>query len=142
MIGRREFGIAGLSAMAMAAIVNPTEGADPPNRSPLFDECAEVCSKCQRICDACARHCATLTGEGKSHHLATLRSCLDCADVCSAASHIVARNGVFSSQICTACADVCAKCAAECDKHATDTTMMQCAKQCRACEKACRDMLK
>src|SRR5262249_420685 len=86
--------------------------------------------------------CATLLSEGKSHHLASLRTCLDCADVCSAASHIVARNGVFSGQICTACADTCAKCAAECDKHGNDPIMVQCAKEGRACEQACREMVK
>jgi hypothetical protein len=129
-------------AIMMAAIDNRSEGADQANRDKVFDECAEACSKCQRTCDACARHCATLISEGKSHHMATLRTCLDCADVCSAASRIVARKGVFSGQICTACADTCTKCATECDKHASDEIMVQCAKECRVCEKACREMLK
>jgi len=142
MMGRREFGIAGVSSLALAAFHNRTEGADQANRDKVFDECAEACSKCQRTCDACARHCATLISEGQRHHLATLRTCLDCADLCSAASHIVARKGVFSGQVCTACADACAKCAAECDKHASDTIMVQCAKDCRVCENACREMLK
>ena len=142
MIGRREFGMIGLSALAVAVVHDPTSAADSTKRETSIDACAEACSKCQRTCDACARHCATKIGEGSGHHMATLRTCLDCADVCSAASRIVARNGVFSNQICTACADACAKCAAECDKHASDAIMLECAKQCRACETACREMLK
>lgn len=142
MIGRRALGTACLSALALAVMYSSTAGADPASRQTLLDKCAEACSKCQRSCDACARHCATQLGEGKSHHMATLRTCLDCADICAAASRIVARNGVFSGPICTACADACAKCAAECDKHASDTIMKECAEQCRACEKACREMLK
>src|SRR4051794_11478654 len=142
MIGRREFRVAAVMVLALATIANPILGADSADREKLFDECAEACFKCQRICDVCAQHCMTQMGEGKSHHMASLRACLDCADICSTASRIVARKGVFSTQICAACADSCTKCAAECDKHGTDAIMTQCAKQCRACETACREMLK
>lgn len=142
MIGRREFGLAGLSTIALAAIEAKSLAADAKGgHQHMFAECAEACSDCQRECDACATHCATLLSEGKKDHLMTLQTCQDCADICSAAAQIVARNGVFGTIICAACADACAKCAGACEKHASDTMMAACAKECRECEKACRDMV-
>ena len=70
----------------------------------------------------------------------SLRTCLDCADFCSAAAQMVARHGAFSQLICDSCAIACARCAAECDKHKGDKHMEACAAECRKCEKACRDM--
>lgn len=74
--------------------------------------------------------------------MTTLATCQDCADVCVAASQIVARGGPFAAEICVACADVCADCAKECEKFPDDQHMKECAEECRECEKACRDMVK
>jgi hypothetical protein len=106
-----------------------------------INECSKACSACQLECDSCAHHCGVLMSEGHKDHVATLRSCLDCADICSAAAQIVARQGVFDKLICEPCAEDCAKCAAECEKHASDPIMADCAKACRACEKACKEMV-
>jgi len=89
----------------------------------------------------CAAHCAKLVSEGKKEHLATLKTCQDCATVCSAAASIVARMGPFSDTICKSCADACKRCGDECDKLKDDPMMKKCADECRKCEKACRDML-
>ena len=70
-----------------------------------LEECAEACNECQRECDACAQHCAMLLGAGKKEHMATLQSCQDCADICTAAARIVARGGAYMKIICMACAD-------------------------------------
>ena len=78
---------------------------------------------------------------GKHEHMTTLATCQDCADVCSAASHVVARGGPFAALICNACADACARCAKECEAFKDDDHMQQCAKECRKCEKACREMI-
>src|SRR5260221_4260170 len=101
MIGRREFALAGLSAAAWAA-VQTVGGADDKNNAgstaeaEAFDACAKACSDCQRDCDASATHCAELLAKGEHHHLPALMSCRDCADACSAASQIVARQGPFA----------------------------------------------
>jgi hypothetical protein len=83
-----------------------------------------------------------MLAEGKKEHLETLKTCSDCATICSAASCVVAKAGPMSDLICTACAETCKRCGDACEKHAADPIMKQCATECRECEKACREMLK
>jgi hypothetical protein len=160
MIGRREFGAAGLSAAAALVAMQapgfakekerPTRSAKPGNNeSPehgehdkAFEACAKACSDCQRACDSCASHCAHEVHAGNAEHMPTLSTCLDCADFCATASRISARGGVFADLICGACADACDRCAKECEKMTHDEHMAMCAKQCRDCEAACRKMIK
>ena len=163
MMGRREFGMAGLSAAAVLAM-QASGVAQPGNRDQrgsrggadraagaahdhghddhgMSDECARACSDCQRECDACANHCTDLLTQGRREHAETLRVCQDCADICATAAGIVARRGPFSAQICTACADTCAACGEHCESHGEhDETMKRCAEACRRCEEACRQM--
>jgi len=141
---RRDF--VALTAAISAAGVLSLNAADkhdhhgPIDKSPNM-VCAQACSDCQRMCASCTQHCAHQVSEGKKEHLATLKSCQDCADVCAVAASIVARGGPYTADICKLCADVCAKCATECEKFATDTHMKMCADECRKCEAACRKML-
>jgi len=107
-----------------------------------FKDCAKACDDCARSCDECGAHCGKMLAEGKKDHLVTLRTCQDCATICSATSCILSRGGPFSDMICVACADACKRCGDECDKHAAhDPVMKACAEECRRCEKACRTML-
>ena len=141
MMGRRAFGLAGLSAIGLAAMEGSLfakEGGDAGHDDMT---CAKACSDCQRMCDLCATHCAHLLAEGKKDHLTTLATCRDCADLCAVAAQIVARGGPFAALICRACADACAGCAKECEKFPDDAHMKTCAAECRKCEKACRTML-
>ena len=91
---------------------------------------------------AVVTHCARLLSEGKKEHLATLGTCQDCANVCTAAAQIVSRGGPFSALICESCAEACARCRKECEKFAGDQHMKKCADECQKCEKACREMAK
>jgi hypothetical protein len=104
--------------------------------------CAKACSDCQRECDMCATHCTHLISEGKKEHLASQRTCLDCANICATAAQITSRHGPFASLICEPCAEACNRCAKECEKHPDDQHMKRCAEECRRCEKACRTMVK
>lgn len=154
MMGRREFGLAGLSAAAVlatrgAAFAQPAgrqggtaAAAEGHGDHAMFDECAKACGDCQRECDACANHCTDLLSQGKKEHAETLRTCQDCADVCATAASIVARKGPFSADICKACADACAKCGEACEQFNQDPMMKRCAEECRRCEEACREMLR
>lgn len=147
MIGRREFAVAGLSAVALAALEGRTSAADKPHGdhsavNKMFRDCAEACSDCQRECDACSSHCARHVSMGHKDHLTTLMTCQDCANFCAAAAQIVSRGGPFADLICSACAEACARCGKECEKFPDDDTMKQCAEECRKCEKACRNMTK
>ena len=147
MLKRRDFAAVGMSAAALAAMQASGFAADKDHKhahghdGPHMD-CAKACSACQRECDACASHCAEHLAKGHKEHLATLQTCRDCADFCSAAAEIVARGGPFAALICEACAEACKRCGKACDKFDDDDMMKACAKECRQCEKACREMLK
>lgn len=120
----------------------PTEGRGEDHHQHAMLACAKACSDCQRACDSCATHCAHLLVDGRKEHLATLQSCQDCADVCTAAAKIVARGGPLVKQTCQACAEACDLCARNCEKFPDDKHMKMCAEECRKCEKACREMIK
>ncbi len=147
MMPRREFTLAGLSAGALAGLpitATAQERKSPGGAGPAdhFETCAAACSDCQRTCDVCTTHCAELLAHGERHHLATLMACRDCADLCSAAAHIVARHGAFAALVCQSCGEACLRCAKECEQHGKDDPVMtRCAQECRVCEKACREML-
>src|SRR5579871_2084657 len=106
-----------------------------------FAQCAKACTDCLRECESCANHCAHLVAEGKKDHLTTLGTCADCAEFCTSAAKIVARQGPMAGTICESCAKACDTCGAACEKFPQDEHMKQCAKACRDCAKACRDML-
>lgn len=134
-------GLLALSGATPADDKKAPAGGD--KHAAMFAECAKACDDCARKCDECAAHCAKLIAGGDKHHLATLKTCQDCAAICRAASSIVSKQGPFSDIICTACADACKKCGDACEKHGGDDPMMKaCAAECRKCEKACREMLK
>jgi hypothetical protein len=142
---RRQFAVAGLSAAALATMgqVSPGQEQRQQGQANSFRDCAKACSDCQRECDSCASHCAEMMTSHPGHnHQTTLRTCLDCADVCAAASRIVSRGGPFSGQICEACAEVCKRCGEACQQHAGDKTMQACAEECKRCEEACRNMVR
>lgn len=149
MVNRREFGVAGLSVVALAALKGSAFAQGKTNASgehaehdDVLQACAKACSDCQRACDMCTTHCAHLLAEGKKEHATTLATCQDCADFCVAASQVAARGGPFAALICESCAEACARCAKECEKFPDDKHMKMCAEECRKCEKACREMVK
>ena len=148
MIGRREFGLTGLSAVALAAFEGSVFAQAPqaggritwntmpcfrlvPRRVPIVS----VRATCAR------RIVPTSFMPGTKEHMTTLATCQDCADFCAAASQIVSRGGPFAAEICKACAEACAMCAKECEKFPDDEHMKMCAVECRKCEKACREMV-
>jgi hypothetical protein len=104
--------------------------------------CAKACSDCQRECDMCSFHCSTLLAEGQRDHIASMRSCQDCAAICAASAQIVSRGGPYSGLICEVCAKACDHCAKTCEKFPKDEHMKKCAEECRKCQKACQDMAK
>jgi hypothetical protein len=144
MITRRDFAVAGAAVGALAAVtqsqVAQAQAVAGGARSDM-EACAKACSDCQRACDLCSTHCAHQVHAGKAEHMKTLMTCQDCADVCAAASQVVARGGPFAVTICKACADVCAECAKACEAFPDDAHMKMCAQECRKCEKACREMV-
>jgi hypothetical protein len=148
MVHRRTLTLAATIAAIAELISSGHAGVETKKPQPkagthheAFDKCAKACNDCQRICDACATHCAHLIAQGKKEHVKTLQTCRDCADFCSAAAEIVARNGPFADLICKSCAEACNRCGKACDEFKDDDMMRKCAEECFRCEKACQEML-
>lgn len=147
MIGRREFGLAGLSAVSAVALQSVfaqqarAQGPGHAEHDHHFEACARACGECQQACASCATHCARMLHSGSKEHITTLQTCQDCADFCAAAAHIVARGGPFAVLVCEGCVEACARCAKECERFPKDAHMKACAEQCRKCEKACREVI-
>jgi hypothetical protein len=141
---RRHFMAVAGAGIAGAVSNSALAQQEPKSKSSgdaAMQKCAAECYDCAQECDACAAHCVEMVGSGKQGHMATLRSCLDCADICRAAGAASARSGVHAATICKACAEVCEACATACEKHKDDDVMVKCAKACRDCAKACKNML-
>jgi hypothetical protein len=128
------------AAVTLTTLVALTPAVRADNHEHYL-KCAKACDDCARICDMCAIHCSMHVAAGHKDHLLTLRTCLDCATTCRAASSITSRMGPYSDLICQACAEVCKRCGDACAKFPDDEVMKQCAEECRKCEQACRDML-
>src|SRR5262249_31518115 len=106
------------------------------------ESCMKACAACARQCESCFNHCAHLVAQGRKEHLSTLKTCVDCGDVCSLAAKVLARDGALAAPICDGCAKACDACAAACEKHPDDEHMRACAKACRECAKECRAMIR
>jgi hypothetical protein len=70
-----------------------------------------------------------------------IRTCMDCADVCTATYRIATRRTgqnpeVIRSQL-EACIMACEICASECEQHDHDHCR-RCAEMCRECARDCR----
>jgi len=136
--------LAGLVAIGFTFTASADEkrAVEADKHSGMHMECAKACNDCQRECDDCVLHCTEMLVAGKKEHARILGTCNDCANLCSVAAQIVARQGPMSMTICDACAKACNTCAATCEKFPDDEQMKRCALECRKCEKACREMLK
>jgi len=115
---------------------------DVDPQMPYFRFAAKAADDCARACDTCAAHCAKLLAEGKKEHLDMLRMCLDCADICSTAGRVIAKDGPLSSVIAASCAEACKRCADYCEKYSADPIVKLCVAECRKCEEACRKIAK
>lgn len=104
--------------------------------------CIESCFECAQACTACAdvclsQHVLALTG--------TVRSTLNCADVCVTTGRILSRyTGLeidVTRAVLEACIQACMGCVDQCEEHAYLRQCAVCAHECRRCEQACRQLL-
>jgi hypothetical protein len=138
-----------LTGLAAALLLALGAGADEKaaekpahdHHAAAYLDCAKACGDCQRECDSCAHHCAMRVADGKKEHMKTLGTCTDCAEICSTAAHIAARQGPMAVTICEACAKSCDACGEACGAFKDDDHMKKCSESCKACAKACRDMI-
>jgi hypothetical protein len=125
-------------SLAMGAIAHAADGPGDHAHDALHENCVKACGECIRECEMCTRHCGDLVADGRKAHLKTLRSCMDCAEICTTTGRVVARQGPMASLFMQACAKACDDCGGECESQPADEMMKRCAKACRVCAAACR----
>ena len=103
-----------------------------PNQS-----CIDSCNKCVQICEECFTMC--LNEEDVKERIHCIKSLQDCAEVCSLAVKVMARDSHMTYDLCRFCAKVCEDCAEHCGKF-EDEHCQICAKTCRECAEECRKM--
>ena len=120
-------------------------GADEPRHvhgKAEMEKCVKECGRCAAECASCFDHCTMLVSQGKKEHVRTLRTCVDCGDICAIAGKLTARHGALMGIVCEACAKACDACGAECKKFPSDEHMKRCADACKDCAAACREMVR
>jgi hypothetical protein len=134
--------VAVVAALLLSPIVLARADAPHVHRSPEMAKCIAACAECINQCETCFVHCTNLVASGKKEHVPTLKSCVDCGDLCAIAAKIMSRDGALIGPSCEGCAKGCDACASACEKFPGDDHMKACAKACRDCSKACHEMLK
>jgi hypothetical protein len=136
--------LAAALSLGLAAVGYAEDRPAAPHvhRSPEMEKCIRACVECSAQCGTCFVHCTDLVASGKRDHVPSLKSCVDCGDLCAIAAKIMTRNGALIGPSCDGCAKACDACATACEKFPDDAHMKACARACRDCAKACRDMLK
>lgn len=117
---------------------------DHPDRT-TFDlaelsRAAQAAMECALACSACAD---SDLGRNPSAMATCIRTCTDCADMCTVTAKMLARpapRGDAWLKVVAACAALCSQCADECGQH-DDLCCRECAEACRACEQACQQLL-
>lgn len=110
----------------------------------LLARCIDACVSCAVACTACADAC--LSEEMVDQLRKSIRTDLDCADICAATGRVLSRHTGYDANLTTtvldACAQACKSCGDECEGHADMHEHCRlCAQACQACEQACRDVL-
>lgn len=110
----------------------------------LLAEVLAAAVACAQACTACADAC--LSEESVADLTRCIRTDLDCADVCTATSAVLARRTAFNVEVAgailRACVVACRACDQVCAEHADEHEHCRlCAEACRRCEQACARLL-
>src|SRR5437899_11236543 len=88
----------------------PPGDAPPPEANHPINLPAHV-----RSFGTCTADLAGLCTEGHKDHARTMKLCVDCGEICSAAAKLAARQSMLAAILCDACAKACDVCNAACE---------------------------
>lgn len=115
-----------------------------PKSEGHINEPLATAAKHAMYCALFATSCADACSAESMDMRQCIRTCLDCADVCTAAAKLAMRltgdDDAMVRAMLMACIDACEICAAECDKHDHEHCRL-CATMCRECADDCREAL-
>jgi hypothetical protein len=104
----------------------------------------EALAECATTCTQCADACLAEPDVGDL--VKCIRLDLDCADICTAAGRVLARQTEYDADVTRAlleaCLVACRSCGDECAGHGAHMEHCRiCAETCRSCAQACRALL-
>jgi hypothetical protein len=109
----------------------------------LLAAAIDALSDCVQACNA--DNAADLGEPDVTEMVRCIRLCLDCVDVCTAATGVLSRQAQYDASLTRplleSCVAICKSCGDECERHAHMPHCRVCAQACRRCEQACRDLL-
>lgn len=115
-----------------------------PTANGHVNEPMAIAAKHAMYCALFATSCADACLAEPMDMTQCIRTCLDCADICTAAAKVATRrtasNDAAVRAILSACVDACSICADECDRH-DHAHCKLCATMCRECANDCREAL-
>lgn len=133
------------AAMSCVDEIIGVHPALPRIDSDVLRGCIQACAACGQACAACADACLSEPQFAKLVRCVRLN--LDCADLCTAATHILLRQTQPDARVLTSVLQavvVAARvCGMECDRHAgRHEHCRMCAMACQHCERACCELLR
>ncbi len=138
-LGTGAAGLAAISALSTTSLA--AQQGTAHRRDKTHEDCLKACSDCAKECDETFHHCYLQVAEGKRDHAKALHLLSDCAGFCSLSACMIAKHSPLMAYSCGACASACATTATEVEKF-DSPEMKAAAKELRACEKSCHDMVK
>src|SRR5262249_42691756 len=95
--------VATLATLALAARLfaaddkkhtTPTTTADASHFAEL-EKCIKACVDCAKECESCFNYCTEMVAKGERMHATTVRTCIDCGELCAVAAKLMSRQGPF-----------------------------------------------
>lgn len=104
-----------------------------------LERCARTCHECASACLSLLPYC--VCGAGIQGRNEIVNRLLDCVAACGAAECMLRRGSALHVHLCRGCAEVCGACAEELEALETSRgDVERCARACRVCEEACREL--
>jgi hypothetical protein len=115
-----------------------------PDSAGHVNEPLALAAKHAMYCALFATSCADACSAEGMDMRQCIRTCLDAADICTAAAKVATRRTADDDQmvraILSACIEACMLCATECDRHDHEHCKL-CATMCRECADDCREAI-
>jgi hypothetical protein len=99
--------------------------------------CINACIICAKACNKCFKEC--LEKDNINELKEALSILVDCAEICYVTAVYMSRDGTFSEELSSSCAELCEKCASICERYeylsCQDTVAA-----CKQCAEACKEL--
>jgi hypothetical protein len=99
--------------------------------------CINACIICAKACNKCFKEC--LEKDNINELKEALSILVDCAEICYVTAVYMSRDGTFSEELSSSCAELCEKCASICE-HYENLPCQDSVESCKQCAVACKEL--